>query len=182
MKDHNLYTMIKKHKSLVRFCKILGHWIGIYWPDDYIRVGRKASDPSIHGLKKVYYKLMHRRLTCKMHIEIPNFSNIGERFNLAHPSAIVIHEDAKIGKNCLIFKGVSIGVIRGGKREGVPVIEDRVVVCANAVVFGGVTIGHDTLIAADTFVDFDVPPHSLVIGNPGVIHAKEFASKAYLPD
>lgn len=182
MKDQNLYEMIKKHENLTNFLKMLGHRIGIWWPDDYIRIGRKASDPSIRGLRKAYYRLMHRRLTCKMAIDIPNFNNIGKDFHLAHPSAIVVQKDAKIGENCLLFKGVSIGSIRGGKREGVPTIEDRVVVCANAVIFGRVTIGHDTLIAANAFVDFDVPPHSLVIGNPGVIHRKEFASKAYLPD
>lgn len=39
----------------------------------------------------------------------------------------------------------------------------------------GVTIGNDVLIAANSFVDFDVPDNSLVIGNPGIIKHKENA-------
>lgn len=87
-----------------------------------------------------------------------------------------------MARTAWFFKGVSIGSVRSGKREGVPAIEGRVVVCANALIFGGITVGHDTLIAGNAFVDFDVPPHSLVIGNPGVIHKKEFASKDYVHD
>lgn len=35
------------------------------------------------------------------------------------------------------------------------------------------------LIAANSFVDFDVPNHSVVVGNPGMIHHKMDASKDY---
>lgn len=41
-------------------------------------------------------------------------------------------------------------------------------------------MGSDVLIAAGAFVNFDVPDHSIVIGNSGVIHHKENASKYYI--
>ena len=43
-----------------------------------------------------------------------------------------------------------------------------------------VHIGNDVMISAGCFVDFDVPNNSIVIGNPGVIHKKDNASKDYL--
>ncbi len=45
---------------------------------------------------------------------------------------------------------------------------------------GGVKIGDDVMIAANTFVNFDVPNGALVIGSPGVIHLKEKASEPYI--
>ena len=45
---------------------------------------------------------------------------------------------------------------------------------------GGVRIGNDVLIAANSFVDFDVPDHSLVLGNPGVVKHKENATGDYI--
>lgn len=59
---------------------------------------------------------------------------------------------------------------------------DRVVVGCNAFVCGGIRIGDDVLIAANAFVNFDVPDHSVVVGNPGVIHHKDHATADYIQD
>ena len=45
---------------------------------------------------------------------------------------------------------------------------------------GGVRIGNNVLIAANSFVNFDVPSNSVVLGNPGQIHFKENSTKGYL--
>ena len=82
--------------------------------------------------------------------------------------------------DCRRFWRRSIGSIRSGKREGVPKLGNRVVVGCNAFVCGGITVGDDVLIAANAFVDFDVPSNSLVIGNPGVIRHKENPCKDYI--
>lgn len=50
--------------------------------------------------------------------------------------------------------------------------EDNVFLGPNAVVVGGVLIGHDSIIAGNAFVNFDAPKNSIVIGSPGVIHKK----------
>ena len=43
-----------------------------------------------------------------------------------------------------------------------------------------IIIGNDVLIAPNTFVNFDVPDHSIVIGSPGKIIAKENPTKDYI--
>ena len=48
------------------------------------------------------------------------------------------------------------------------------------MIVGNVTIGRDVMIAPLAFVNFDVPPHSIVLGNPGKIIHKENATEAYI--
>ena len=50
----------------------------------------------------------------------------------------------------------------------------------NAVVVGKITIGDDVLIAPGAFVNFDVPPHSIVVGNPAKIISRENATEKYI--
>jgi len=46
------------------------------------------------------------------------------------------------------------------------VIERNVWVAADVTIIGGVTIGHDSVVAAGSVVTKDVPPNTLVGGNP----------------
>ncbi len=147
----------------------------MYCPNDYVVLGRKIS--KLNGSRFLRYKF--NRIGDKYHLEIPNFENIGDNVVLAHPSGITVNPRAVIGENCVLFKNVTIGSVRSGKREGVPSIGDFCVIGTGAFVCGGIIIGDDVLISANVFVDFDVPSHSIVIGNPGVIHHKENATKDY---
>lgn len=115
----------------------------------------------------------------KMGCEI-GWGNIGDGLVLAHPYGITVNGGAKIGKDCTLFKGCTIGGIRGGNKAGAPILGDRVVVCSNAMVCGNITVGNDVLIAAGAFVNFDIPDNCVVIGNPGVIHCKDDPTKYYI--
>lgn len=50
----------------------------------------------------------------------------------------------------------------------------------NSTVLGGIEIGNDVMIAPNTFVNQDIPSHSIVIGNPCKIIHKEDATKDYV--
>ena len=75
---------------------------------------------------------------------------------------------------------VTIGYENRGERKGAPTIKGRCWIGTNAVVVGKVTIGEDVMIAPLTFVNFDVPEHSIVIGNPAKIIHKENATQEYI--
>lgn len=45
-----------------------------------------------------------------------------------------------------------------------------------------IKIGNDVLIAPNTFVNFDVPDHSIVIGNPAKIIHRENATEGHIPE
>lgn len=111
-------------------------------------------------------------------IQIPVGTRIGAGFRISHFGSIVINPAAKIGKNFSIAQGALIGSA-DGKRKGVPVIGDNVIMSANSVVIGGVTIGDYVMIAPGAFVNFDVPPHSIVIGNPGQIIPSDHPTDRY---
>lgn len=66
------------------------------------------------------------------------------------------------------------------KKNGCPVICDEVWIGANSVIVGKIKIGKNVLIAPNAYVNFDVPENSIVIGNPGVIHHTEEATKGYI--
>lgn len=131
------------------------------------------------GIFKKYHHLKHIIIGRKMCNEI-NFDKIGSGILLMHPYSITINPGAVLGNDVTLFKGCTVGSVRSGKNSGCPQIGDRVTICCNAMVCGGITIGNDVLIAAGAFVNFDVPDNCVVVGNPGVIHKKQNASADYL--
>lgn len=84
-----------------------------------------------------------------------------------------------MGDNINLHKGCTIGST-SGDNWGSPVIGNCVWIGINATVVGKITVGDDVLIAPGAYVNFDVPSHSVVIGNPGEIHHKENATEAYI--
>ena len=116
----------------------------------------------------------------KRGIEIYGLSDIGPGLYLGHTYNITINSDAIIGKNCNIHKGVTIGQENRGKRKGVPTIGNSVWIGVNATIVGNITIGDDVLIAPNSYVNCDVPSHSIVIGNPCKIIARDNATEGYI--
>ena len=86
----------------------------------------------------------------------------------------------KWGGNCNIHKGVTIGQENRGKRQGTPIIGDNVWIGMNVTIVGNIKIGYDVLIAPNTYLNCDVPSHSIVLGNPAKIIVKDNATKEYI--
>ena len=145
----------------------------------YIALYRKANMCKFKPLK-LFYMLRLKRLSDKTKIQIPARTNIGEGFYIGHLGRVIIHPDAVLGKNVNLGTGVTIGMENRGKRKGAPVISDNCWIGTNAVIVGNVKVGSDVLIAPLTYVNFDVPDHSIVIGNPGRIIGKENATEDYI--
>lgn len=145
----------------------------------YIYIYRQLQlNPNI--LSKIYYKLRLKKLSLKTQIQIPSQTKIGEGFYIGHRGRIIINSKAVLGRNINIATGVTIGQENRGKRKGCPTIGDNVWIGTNSVIVGNITIGNDVLIAPLTFVNFDVPDHSVVVGNPAKIIHKENATKEYI--
>ena len=78
----------------------------------------------------------------------------------------VIGGRAIIGKNCHIGAGTVIaGVIEPPSADPV-IIEDDVLMGANAVVLEGVRVGKGAVVAAGAIVTKDVEPYTVVVGAP----------------
>ena len=142
----------------------------------WMRKYQETNNKILKGIYKVLF-VYQRRRKC---IEISGDSIIGGGLYIGHPYCITVNPQTVIGENCNIHKGVTIGQENRGKRKGVPVIGNKVWIGVNATVVGKITIGDDVLIAPNSYVNFDVPSHSLVIGNPGIIVFRENATEGYI--
>ncbi len=82
------------------------------------------------------------------------------------------------------FSRTDLPSVTQGKRPDVPVvIEDDVIILANAIVLPGVHIGKGTVIGAGAVVSKSVPRWSIVAGNPAKVvkFRKEPEDDAYQP-
>ena len=86
---------------------------------------------------------------------------------------------ATVGSNCHVGAGaVLAGVIEPASATPV-VVEDNVMIGANAVVIEGCRVGHDAVVAAGAVVVEDVPPYAVVAGCPArVIKIKDAKTQA----
>lgn len=107
-------------------------------------------------------------------------TKIGAGLFIDHPYGITINSKSTIGINCNISKGVTIGQENRGVRKGTPIIGNEVWIGTNAVIVGKIKIGDDVLIAPNSFVNCDIPSHSIVIGNPCRIIPRQNATEGYI--
>ena len=104
-------------------------------------------------------------------IEIHPGARVGRSVFIDHGMGVVIGETAKVGENCLLYQGVTLGGTgkESGKRH--PTLAENVVVGAGAKVLGAINIGTNTRIGAGSVVVRDVDANCTVVGIPGrVIH------------
>lgn len=113
-------------------------------------------------------------------MEISPSATIGKGLYLGHPYNITVGSEVVLGEHVSLHKGCTIGRENRGNREGSPVIGDYVWIGINATIVGKVSIGNDVLICPNSFINFNVPDHSIVIGNPGTVYHKICATEGYL--
>lgn len=146
----------------------------------FMYILRKCQQYHKKSLKGLFWRMVLRNHQIKYGYQIYPETQIGEGLYLGHWGALVINPKAKIGKNCNIAQGVTIGQQNRGKNEGYPEIGDEVWIGPNAVIVGGIKIGNNVLIAPNAYVNFDVPSDSVVVGNPATFTQNENATKGYI--
>jgi len=120
----------------------------------------------LSGMIRPIVLLQYRFWSAISGADIPLNSKIGGGLLIPHPNGIVMHPDAQIGPNCLIFQQVTIGV---GTKPGLPIIEGHVDIGAGAKILGGVHIGAHARIGANAVVINDIPAHATAVGVPAVV-------------
>lgn len=167
---------------------------------DYYRMTGKPYKPGLasflqkclfHNLQFVFWyrkyqehpslfaRAMLYRISRKYGLEISLNAQIGQGLYLGHPYNITVGEGVVLGNNVNLHKGCTIGRTNRGN-SGSPCIGNNVFIGINATVVGNICIGNDVLIAPNSYVNVDVPDHSVVIGNPAVIHPRENATENYV--
>lgn len=98
---------------------------------------------------RFYYKCRLHNLGIKLGYSIP-INVIGKGLSLVHCGTIVIAKGARIGENCRIHEGVTIGATNGSDQAAT--IGNNVFLATGAKVIGEVTIADDVAIAANAVV------------------------------
>ena len=102
-------------------------------------------------------------------IDIHPAATIGEYFTIDHGTGVVIGATCIIGNNVKLYQGVTLGAKsfplddEGNPIKGVPrhpILEDGVVVYANATVLGRITIGEGCVVGANVWVTEDMEPNT----------------------
>ncbi|MBL8074951.1 MAG: serine O-acetyltransferase [Nitrospira sp.] len=100
-------------------------------------------------------------------VEIHPSAKIGAGFFIDHGMGVVIGETAEIGDYVTLFQGVTLGGTGKERGKRHPTLGNHVVVGAGAKILGGITIGDNVKIGANSVVLKNVAANSTVIGVPG---------------
>jgi len=109
----------------------------------------------------------HRFWSVVTGADIPLNCKIGGGLLLPHPNGVVIHPNAVIGNNCLIFQQVTIG--SSERSPTPPSIADHVDIGAGAKILGNIHIGFRAKIGANAVLTKNVPNRKTALGIPAKI-------------
>ena len=124
----------------------------------------KRSKGISHWLCDRVYWALFRIVETLTGVSFTKSVAIGPGMRIYHFGNIFIHSNVKIGANCTMRQGVTIG---NRSEDGpVPVIGDDVEIGAYAQVLGGIKIGIGAKIGAMSVVLQDVPAGRTVVGIP----------------
>lgn len=100
-----------------------------------------------------YYKFRFHNLSVKLGFSIsPNV--FAEGLAIPHYGTIVVHANAKIGRNCRLQEGVNIGATSGSHEAAV--IGDNCFFGSGAKIIGAVKIADDVAVGAGAVVTKDI--------------------------
>lgn len=110
-------------------------------------------------IRRLFLLIKIRKIQKKFNASIPVSNKIKPFYTPHGLSGIFISAAATIDEGCTIFQNVTVGsnTIKGHPREGGPQIGKGVLIGANAVVIGKVSVGDNARIGAGCAVATDVP-------------------------
>ena len=115
------------------------------------------------------YRVLFAYFSSKLNIVLP-INGVGKGLTLWHTYKSQTMVAGQVGRNVTIRPGVILanqGQWR--KKDACPLVEDFVEFSFGVKAFGPIRIGRGSLICANTVLYCNVPPYSIVAGNPGKV-------------
>lgn len=119
----------------------------------------------LRGVFTVVYRTLYTCLRLGVGIELPYVVVLGRRLRIWHHGGIFIGARS-IGDDVHIRHNTTMGVLHRGEGDYKPVIGNRVDVGPGVAILGGVEVGDDVVIGANSVVVKSVPAHTTVFGVP----------------
>lgn len=151
--EKKIYTELGykgKLHSLISSCEVgyIYKYVEALRNDEYYtNCKRKLSK-----IKRAYWRRRHNRLGVKLGIFIP-VNTFEQGLRIYHSQSIIVHKDAKVGKDCSLHGMNCIG--NNGKEDSernTPIIGDHCDIGVGASVIGGVVLGNNIKVAAGAVV------------------------------
>ena len=111
------------------------------------------------------YNILHAFMSGFFGINLNYSVKLGRRVCLWHHGGMFLGA-ISIGDDVTIRQNTTMGVLHKDDKWKKPIIEDRVDIGSGACIIGDVTVGHDSVIGANSVVARSFPPHSTVFGVP----------------
>jgi serine O-acetyltransferase len=107
--------------------------------------------------------------------EIEYNATIGPGMFIAHAVGLVIGRGTKIGSRVTLFQGVTFGVKNWHPDmiRSFPTVGDNCFFFAHAIVVGGILIGNQCVVGANSVVARDVPDGAMALGVPAAIQPEK---------
>jgi serine O-acetyltransferase len=105
-------------------------------------------------------------------IDIHPGAKIGESFSIDHGTGVVIGATCIIGNNVKLYQGVTLGAksfpldSEGNPIKGIPrhpIVEDNVIIYAQATILGRIRIGANSVIGGNVWVTNSLPANSKLV-------------------
>lgn len=129
-----------------------------------------------HQLLKLDVPLIPRIISEMGHsetgIDIHPGAQIGEAFTIDHGTGVVIGATCIIGNNVKLYQGVTLGAKsfpldkEGNPIKGIPrhpIVEDNVIIYAQATILGRIRIGANSVIGGNVWVTNSLPPYTKLV-------------------
>jgi serine O-acetyltransferase len=111
------------------------------------------------------YRVLFRLLVLFFTVDISYVVKLGRRVRIWHHGGIFIMADS-IGDDVWIRQNVAMGVLNRHDTSAAPIIEDRVDIYSGVCIAGNVRVGEGSMIGANSVITTDVPPDTVMFGNP----------------
>jgi len=111
---------------------------------------------------QIYFHYKMRKLSWKLGFQFCE-NVFGPGVKIYCYGTIIVNPGARIGKNCTIYPGVTIG---GKVENGCPTIGDNCFIGLGVQILGGVNIGDNVVIAPNAVVVKNIESNSIVGGIP----------------
>ncbi len=130
------------------------------------RIAHKLYKLGVPIIPRIISEIAHS----KTGIDIHPAATIADHFAIDHGTGVVIGETAIIGRHVVLYQGVTLGAkgFRYDENGNIlniarhPIIGDNVKIYSNSSILGRITIGNNSVIGGNMWIDYDVEPHSKI--------------------
>ncbi len=128
-----------------------------------------AGHNPLKVLWRFVLEVVNHRLATRLGFTIPK-NVFGPGLHIVHYGTIVVHPDARVGRNCRLHPSTSIG-----DYNGVPRLGDNVYIGPGAKIYGPVTLGDNVAVGANAVVNKSFGSNVTLGGVPARIVAEKGA-------